>query len=63
MRVISTEELSNHSESELSVLFASVSRNLVRTEPDSPERRNALASLENIARARRDRMLNNRPAP
>ena len=61
MRVISMTELNKNSENELSALFASVSRNLVRTERESAERRNALASLENISRARRERMMT-RPA-
>jgi hypothetical protein len=52
MRVISAIELFQRSENELSALFQSVSGELVKTERESPERRNALASLENIARAR-----------
>jgi hypothetical protein len=63
MRVISMNELSRHSEKELSELFASVSQALVRTEPESPERRNALASLENIARARAAKPRNSGPGP
>ena len=57
MRMISNIELGKRSESELSALFGVVSKSLVRTERGSPERRNALASLENISRARRQRML------
>ena len=56
MRVISMTELNNRDENELSALFGAVSRGLVKTERGSPERRNALASLENISRARRERM-------
>jgi hypothetical protein len=52
MKLISTYELTARNENELSALFSSVSQGLVRTKRDSPERRNALASLENISRAR-----------
>ena len=56
MKLISNHELENRSESELSALFHTVSEGLVRTRRESPERRNALASLENISRARAVRM-------
>ena len=56
MRLISNQELQKRSESELSALFCTVSKGLVRTKKGSPERRNALASLENISRARSLRM-------
>ncbi len=56
MRLISELELHQRSEGELAALFALVSKGLVRTERDTPERRNALASLENISRARAVRM-------
>ena len=56
MKLISNHELRQRSESELSALFCTVSKGLVRTEKGSPERRNALASLENISRARAVRM-------
>ena len=56
MKLISTHELYKRSESELSALFCTVSKGLVRTKRGSPERRNALASLENISRARVSRM-------
>jgi hypothetical protein len=52
MRLILNIELHNRSESELSALFCTVSKGLVRTKMGTPERRNALASLENISRAR-----------
>jgi hypothetical protein len=52
MKLISNHELQKRSDSELSALFTQVSRDLVRTQRHSPERRNALASLENIARMR-----------
>jgi len=57
MKLISNHELQKHSESELSALFCTVSKGLVRTDRGSPERRNALASLENISRARVARRL------
>ena len=56
MKLISTHELQKRSQSELSALFCTVSKGLVRTRRGSPERRNALASLENISRARAVRM-------
>jgi len=56
MKLISNHELQKHSTSELSALFRTVSDGLVRTKRGSPERRNALASLENISRARAVRM-------
>ena len=55
MRLISNLELQQRSESELAALFCTVSKGLVRTKRGSPERRNALASLENISRARAQR--------
>jgi hypothetical protein len=56
MKLFSNHELQHRSESELSALFRTVSEGLVRTSRGSPERRNALASLENISRARTERM-------
>jgi hypothetical protein len=57
MKLISNHELQKRSQSELSALFCTVSKGLVRTRRGSPERRNALASLENISRERAARML------
>ena len=56
MKLISNHELQKRSDSELSALFRTVSECLVRTRRETPERRNALASLENISRARAVRM-------
>lgn len=56
MKLVSTFELHRRSANELSELFGQVSRGLARTQRDSPERRNALATLENIARERRVRL-------
>ena len=53
MRLISVFELHRRSASELSDLFGQVSKGLALTRGGTPERRNALATLENIARARR----------
>ena len=49
-RLITSTELDRLSETELSVLFNKVSGHLNRTDPGTPERRNCLASLENIER-------------
>jgi hypothetical protein len=56
MRLISAYELHRRSANELSDLFRQVSLGLVATKRGSPERRNALATLENIARARQAKM-------
>jgi hypothetical protein len=61
MKLISNYELARRNESELSALFRHVSQGLARTVRHSPERRNALATLENISRAQALRMM--RPAP
>jgi hypothetical protein len=61
MKLISNHELQKRSDSELSALFCTVSQGLVRTRRESPERRNALASLENISRARAVRMRSREP--
>jgi hypothetical protein len=52
MKLLVSHELQKRSDSELSALFCTVSQGLVRTMRGSHERRNALASLENISRAR-----------
>ena len=44
--------LAGKTEQELSGLFTTVSQTLARTDPGTPERRNALGLLENIAHAR-----------
>jgi hypothetical protein len=56
MKVLSSHELQKRSDSELSALFRTVSQGLVRTARESPERRNCLASLENISRQRAARI-------
>lgn len=57
MRLITSHELANRSKGELAALFCSVSKKLTMTKAGTPERRNALGSLENIARARRAKMM------
>ena len=52
-RIITASELNNKTSNELSALFYKVSQAVAKSEPGSPERRNALASLENISRAMR----------
>jgi len=51
MRLITAFELATKRESELRAIFLKASMNVIREPQGSPERRNALASLENIARA------------
>lgn len=63
MKLISAFELHRRSASELSALFGQVSKGLVRTQRGSPERRNALATLENISRARAQRYAESGPGP
>lgn len=52
MKVFTSLELSAKTERELSALFGAVSKALITTSRGTPQRRNALASLENISRAR-----------
>ncbi len=49
--IITPSELHHRNECELSGLFRKVSQDLAGTELGSSERRNTLASLENIQRA------------
>jgi hypothetical protein len=63
MKLIPALELHKRSASELSDLFRRVSEGLVLTHFGTPERRNALASLENITRARRALMIRCGPGP
>ena len=51
MRLITAFELASCNVAELRLLFRLASEELAVSEPYSPERRNALASLENIRRA------------
>ncbi|MGE0278463.1 MAG: hypothetical protein AB7R40_23955 [Nitrospiraceae bacterium] len=56
MRLMTNSELANKNETELASLFGAVSRKLAATRRGSPERRNSLATLENIQRERAARM-------
>jgi hypothetical protein len=49
-RLLTTFELQRHTASELNALFQQASQALVQTCSGTPERRIALASLENISR-------------
>lgn len=49
-RLIMAQELKTHSIAELFTLLASISRQLACTEPGTYQRRNALASYENVQR-------------
>lgn len=49
MNLITRFELASYDRNALSALYRKVFDDLVRSEPESAERRNALASLENIA--------------
>jgi hypothetical protein len=51
MRLITANELATMNETQLRVLFRQVSEYLNRSAAGSAERRNALATLENITRA------------
>ena len=50
MKLITASELATMSKIQLRVLFRQVSEDLVRSKAGSAERRNALATLENISR-------------
>jgi len=50
MKIIINYELAKRSESQLKGLFTKLSRDLVTTERGTPERRNILASMENVRR-------------
>ena len=50
-RIITQSELQNRNLEELKVAFHKAQQDLAMSAPNSPERRNALASLENIQRA------------
>ncbi len=61
MRLITRFELAARSDNELTAIFANVSRQLPRTGVGTPERRNALASLENIRQEQAARLRVPRP--
>lgn len=51
MKLITRSELAGKNSNELSAMFTKVTRTLACTQPNTPERRNALASLETINKA------------
>lgn len=55
MQLITIFELATRNESELQALFRVTSAELTRTAEGSAERRNALATLDNIANVMRQR--------
>jgi hypothetical protein len=57
MRLITRFELARCSNSALAALFRQASTALALSEPSSPERRNAIASLENIRREQAARLM------
>jgi hypothetical protein len=63
MKLISNYELQRRTENELSAMFRQVSQGLAQTKRHTPERRNALATLENISRARAQWLTKRRPPP
>ncbi len=50
MKLITTFELASRNEAELYSMLRATFNELAKSKPDTPERRNALASLENIRR-------------
>ena len=56
MTLIVTKSLEYKNDNDLSSLFKVMTEKLAQTAEGSPERRNALASLENISRAMGSRM-------
>lgn len=62
-RIITPSELHCLGEEELRSLFHKVSQDLAQTEAGTQERREALASLDNIQRAMAERIATPRPKP
>ena len=50
MKIITSFETAARSEAELKALFGNLSKKLVTTKAGSPDRRNTLASMENVQR-------------
>jgi DNA-binding XRE family transcriptional regulator len=57
MSLITAYELAHYSEATLAQLFRVATHTLAQSERGSPERRDALATLDNIACARARRMI------
>ncbi len=49
-KIITSYDLDHRSDNELCALFQKVSQDLTKSEPGTYQRRNALASIENISR-------------
>ena len=65
-RLILAQELKTHSIAELFSLLATIDNDLATSDPGTPERRNAIASFENVQREinrRRARHLRPVPSP
>jgi len=60
-RLITRSELAGRSDNELAAIFRQASEALAQSAPGSTDRRNALASMENIARERTSRQAAPRP--
>jgi len=50
MKLITRYDLASKNDSELRGLYSKTFNALIQSAPESPERRNALASLENLSR-------------
>lgn len=61
MRLISDTELASRTDLELAVLFQVASEALATAKPGTQERRDVIASLQNISRERARRHLHCRP--
>lgn len=59
--VLTIATLQSRSDSELQTLFRMVQQNLACSAPETPDRRNALATLENITTVMRQRAARPRP--
>lgn len=55
-RIITRTELQHLTDNELRALFNRVTRELIQSDPGTPDRRNALANLDTIQIALADRM-------
>ena len=65
-RLIMAQELKTHSIAELFSLLAAIKNDFAASNPGTPERRNAIASFENVQREinhRRSRHLQPVPSP
>ena len=63
INLLTIAELQRRTEPELRTLFRTVSEGLTRSAPGTPDRRNSLATLENIETVLRNRQTRPAPAP